>query len=448
MGRLTAPQLLIISFLCVILLGTVLLNLPLATRGEGRMPLVNSLFTATSATCVTGLIVEDTGTYFSKFGKWVIFALFQAGGLGIMTFSTLFAVLLGRKIGFNETDVVKATLDRHNILGLKKLVLYILSITLTFEILGAALLFFRWRMITDWSLVETLEQAVFHSVSGFCNAGFSLFKNSFINFENAPVINLTMIGLIFFGGIGFIVIMDLVGLFFKGGSIRRMSLQSKVALTVSLVLIIVGTLFFMVFERNNVMSSMTWQERTLGSFFQSVTARTTGFNSLPIGKLSVPSLGLLIFLMFIGASPGSTGGGIKTCTFAVIIAAVVSFLGNKKKARLFNRSITQEIIREALVIFFLAIAWIFIATVLISFFEGNNLGQNGLFMKSLFEVVSAFGTVGLSTGITSGLTAASKICLIVTMFAGRVGPMTLALAIAFKERKEIYTYPEESVMVG
>ncbi|MBD3426962.1 MAG: hypothetical protein GF409_07025 [Candidatus Omnitrophica bacterium] len=444
MGRFTPPQLLILSFLGAILIGTVLLSLPAATYGPGRLSMVDSLFTATSATCVTGLVVKDTGGYFTTFGRWVIFALFQAGGLGIMTFSTLFAVLLGRRIGFKQTDIIRSTLDRHNILGLRKLVMYILSITLAFEAVGATSLFLRWKATTDWGTMEIFEKAVFHSVSGFCNAGLSLFRDSFTRFESDPVINLTMMFLIFFGGIGFIVIMDLIKFFSSKGVKRRVSLQSKVALTVSAVLIIAGAVLLLLFEKDNLMRAMTWPERAWGAFFQSVTARTAGFNTLPIAKLATPSLIFIIFLMFVGASPGSTGGGIKTCTFAVIFSMVINMLKNKRRVMLFGRSIPRQVIREALVIFFLALVWVFGATMVLTYLQGGR----GSFIKSLFEVTSAFGTVGLSTGITPGLNDLSKLCITATMFAGRVGPLTLALAVAFRERKDNFVFPEENLMVG
>ncbi|MBU0683429.1 MAG: TrkH family potassium uptake protein [Candidatus Omnitrophota bacterium] len=446
MGKLTPPQLLIFSFLCVIIIGTVVLSFPAAVQSGERLSLIDSCFTATSAVCVTGLTVKDTASCFSGAGKWVIFLLFQAGGLGIMTFSTLFAVLLGRKIGFYQTDIIRTTLDKRNIFGLKKLIAYILTITITVEAIGSVFLFLRWKNIAGWNLFETAERALFHSVSGFCNAGFSLFNDSLTQFQADPYTNLIMMLLIFLGGIGFIVIVDVLGLFYKKGSEKRISLQSKIALTVTAILILAGTLLILFFEKDNLMKVMSWPERSLTALFQSVTARTAGFNTMPTSGLSVPSLVSLIFLMFIGASPGSTGGGIKTCTLAVIGATVYAMFKNKRRTMLFKRSIPRRIIREALVIFFLAISWIFVVTVLITFSETGRAGGN--FLKALFEVVSAFGTVGLSTGITGTLNSFSKVCIIATMFAGRVGPLTLALAVAFKERKDSYFFPEEDVMVG
>ena len=449
MGKLTPPRLVIISFLCAILLGTIALSLPMATQGEERLPLVDSLFTATSATCVTGLIVRDTGSFFTPFGRGVIFLLFQMGGLGIMTFSTLFAVMLGRKIGFRQTEIVSSTLHSQNVMGMKKLIAYIVTITLAIELIGAALLFLRWKMVTDWTVIETAERAVFHAVSGFCNAGFALFRTSLEQFSQDPWINLIMILLIFLGGIGFVVNMDIIGLLFKRGAERRISLQSKIALFTSLFLIASGIIVLLFFERDGVMRAMSWPQRIWGAFFQSVTARTAGFNTLSIGQLTAPSLLFLIFLMFIGASPGSTGGGIKTCTFMVVVAVVANMMRNNPRVKVFNRSIPKQVVRESLVIFFLAAGWIFAFTVILLYLGGRFSGGDVSLTRTLFEVVSAFGTVGLSTGITGGLDSASKLCLALTMFAGRVGPLTLALAVAFRDlRRDSFTYPEESIMVG
>jgi trk system potassium uptake protein len=448
MLKLTPPQLLAASFLCVILIGAAVLSLPASTTASGALPFVDSLFTSASAVCVTGLVVVDTGTAFSDFGTWVIFALFQAGGLGIMTFSMLFAVLMGRKIGFNETDVIQRSMDKNNVFGFEKLVLYILGLTLVIESAGAVLFFLRWKSITSWPVGEVLKQSIFHSVSGFCNAGFSLFNNSLSAYRNDPVINLTMMALIVAGGIGFVVLMDGAGIFLKKGVARRISLQSKMVLTTSAVLILAGAVMFFLFEKNNAMKAMGLGERLWASFFQSVTARTAGFNTLPVSDMTTPSQLFLIFLMFIGASPGSTGGGIKTCTFAVLAVTVYAIMKNRKKTSVFGRTITGKIVNEAIVIIFLAALWIFVATLILSFLERNNPAVAGNFINAFFEVVSAFGTVGLSTGITSGLSWGGKICIIATMYAGRIGPLTLALAVAFKEKAERYTYPEENVMVG
>ncbi|MFA6636531.1 MAG: TrkH family potassium uptake protein [Candidatus Omnitrophota bacterium] len=442
------PQIMAASFLCVIMLGAALLSLPAATSLPGSLSFIDGLFTSTSAVCVTGLTVVDTGTIFSSAGRWILFALFQIGGLGIMTFSTFFAVLMGRKIGFSETDVIKSSMDRHSVFGMERLILYILGLTFTIEAVGAALLFLRWRATMSWTAAETLTQAVFHSVSGFCNAGFSLFGDSFSAYRADPWINIIMMGLIVAGGIGFIVLMDAAGLFRKSRGTKNLSLQSKVAITTSAILILGGAALIFLFERGNLLKGMGMGESLLASFFQSVTARTAGFNTVNIAGMASPARLVLIFLMFIGASPGSTGGGIKTCTFAVLAVTVYGIMRNKARTSFFGRSVPMQIIREVIVIIFLAIAWIFAATIALTYLERNNPAISGNFMGAFFEVVSAFGTVGLSTGVTAGLSFGGKICIILTMYAGRIGPLTLALAVAFRPRADRYSYPEENIMVG
>ena len=446
--RLDPPQTLVVSFLAAILMGTALLSLPFATQSGEKAPLVDSLFTATSATCVTGLIVRDTGAYFSSFGKFVIFILLQMGGLGIMTFSTLFAILLGRKLTIKDDLVIQRTMAAHKVQNLATLIKYILFITLGIELLGAVFLGIRWARTTDWSFGKVVVNSVFHAVSGFCNAGFSLFPKSFTSFLSDPYINLTMIFLIIIGGIGFIVIMELPRLIRRKPA-HRVSIQAKVVLSVSLSLIIAGALLLFLIERNNVMSGLSTKEKILSSFFQSVTTRTAGFNTLSIGSLATPTLCVFIFLMFIGASPGSTGGGIKTCTFGVLLATAFSMLKNRDRVSIFKRTIPKEVVRKALVVLFLALAWIFVAVFLLALVEYKRFALlDNFFLRILFEVTSAFGTVGLSTGITSTLSTAGKLIIIFTMFAGRVGPLTLALAVALQSERVSYIYPEEKIMIG
>ncbi len=447
--RLKPPQIIILSFLCAIVIGTILLSLPFAVKDGNKISLVDSLFTATSATCVTGLIVKDTGSFFSPFGKIVILALFQIGGLGIMTFSTLFAIALGRKLTIRENVVIRGALNQQKVENLKDLIKYILAITLGVELIGAALLFLRWTRTENWTLTDTIINSIFHSISAFCNAGFSLFSTSFSRFFSDPYINIIMISLIFIGGIGFIVILDLPKLFAFRKGFTKINIQTKMVLTVSIILIVIGTLAIFFMERNNVLAGSTFKDRIFASLFQSFTSRTAGFNTVNIGNLLTPTLLVIVFLMFIGASPGSTGGGIKTCTFGILFATVSAMLHNKSRVSAFKATIPKEVVRKALVVFFLAITWIFLSAVALSFTEQARLGNSGnYFMKILFEVTSAFGTVGLSTGITPHLSVFGKVLIIVTMFVGRIGPLTAALAIALQQEKVIYTYPEERVMVG
>ncbi|MEA3306095.1 MAG: potassium transporter TrkG, partial [Candidatus Omnitrophota bacterium] len=317
--RLKPPQVVVLSFFIAIIIGASLLSLPAASNVEGGISFIDRLFTAASATCVTGLAVRNTSSDWSPFGQTVILLLFQIGGLGIMTLSTFFAVLLGRKLTLKENVVVKSALDRHHVYGAKGLIKYIIGLTIFAELIGAALLFLRWNFSTTWTIREKLTKAVFHSVSAFCNAGFSLFSDSFISFQGDIYINLIMIFLIFMGGIGFVVILDLFKGVFSARRYKtpRLSLQSKIVLIVSLLLIIGGAVLILTLENNGVLKGMTIKEKLFGSVFQAVTCRTAGFNTLPISGLAPSTLIILVLLMFIGASPGSTGGGIKTCTFAI-----------------------------------------------------------------------------------------------------------------------------------
>lgn len=442
------PQILAISFLVAILIGAVLLSMPFASKSGKSLSLIDSLFTATSATCVTGLIVRDTGAYFSGFGKTVILVLVQMGGLGIMTFSTLFAVLLGRKLTIKHDVVIQRTMAPNKVQNLSSLLKYILLITLGIEFLGAICLALRWSKTMNWSIGSLLINSVFHAISAFCNAGFSLFSKSFTSFTGDAYINLIMISLIIIGGIGFIVILELPRLVEKK-QFYRVSIQTKVAITITLGLILLGALLFFFTESNNTLAGLSMKEKILGSFFQSVTTRTAGFNTLNIGSLAVPTLFFFIFLMFIGASPGSTGGGIKTCTFGVLLATAFSMIKNRDRVSVFKKTIPKEVVRKSLVIVFLAFLWIFVAVFLLTLTECRNAALfDNFFLRILFEVTSAFGTVGLSTGITSTLSVAGKLIIIFTMFAGRIGPLTLALAIALQRERVGYTYPEEKIMIG
>jgi len=291
--RLNPPQVVAVSFLVTIIIGTILLSLPLSTRGPERIGLVDAIFTATSATCVTGLIVKDTSTFFSHFGQWVILILFQAGGLGIMTLSMLFAILLGRKLTIKENVTIQSALDHHKIEGLSSLIKYILSFTLGLEFLGALLLFLKWNRGYGFSAGQAAWNALFHSISAFCNAGFSLFSNNFMDYQGDLYITLVISIMIILGGIGFVVLLDIKNLKFwkrkKDFTINRFTLQSKIVLILSAALILIGTLAFLTLENNGILQGFSWKNKILASYFQSVTARTAGFNTINIGGLGVVS---------------------------------------------------------------------------------------------------------------------------------------------------------------
>lgn len=452
MRRLSPPQVVVFSFLVAICVGTTLLSLPIATADHQRLGLIDALFTATSATCVTGLIVKDTGSFFSAFGRVVILVLFQAGGLGIMTLSTLFAILLGRKLTIKENVVIRSTMDQQKIEGLTTLIKYILLVTFGIEFIGALLLFLRWSNSPGISAGQAVYRSIFHSISGFCNAGFSLFSTSFMGYRGDLYINLVMTTLILLGGIGFIVLLDIPKLKFwrkdRAVIFARLSLQTKLVLVLTVCLVVAGGIFLMVSENANALKGMPLKEKALASYFQAITSRTAGFNTLNIGSLTVPSLLFLIVLMFIGASPGSTGGGVKTATFGIAVATCVAMSKNKDRVTLFKRTIPRHVVRRALLVCVMGLAWVLCFTLLLAIAERAKSDQPQFFLRVLFEVTSAFGTVGLSAGITPTLTSFGKLLIALTMFAGRIGPLTLALAVALREERLIYRYPEERIMVG
>ena len=435
---LSPNQILVLGFLGIIIIGTYLLRLPVASSGGKSIELLDAVFTATSATCVTGLIVLDTGNDFSIFGQWVILILFQIGGLGIMTFSTMFAFLLGRKISLRQRLIIQESLNQFSVGGLVRLAKYIIVFTIFFEGLGTVFLYLHWHQLAG--IHNPFFLSFFHAVSAFCNAGFSLFSDSLEQFNLNIGINLIFSILIVFGGIGFLVLVEL----FEFPKRQRLSLHSKMVLVVTIILIVIGTLGIFLLERNNsdTLQPLMLKGRILGSLFQSTTARTAGFNTIPIGQLGNATLFLIIVLMFIGASPTSTGGGIKTTTFSIAFLWMYYTLKGRRHLYLFCRQISNKILSNAWAILMLSMSWIFITTLLISYFEEFD------FIELLFEIVSAFGTVGLSTGITSQLSPAGKIIIILTMFLGRLGPLSLALSLIVDRHPESIQYPEEHVMVG
>lgn len=454
MRRLNPTHILLLSFLGAIIVGTLLLSLPIATSpvvgeasSDGTTSFVDALFTATSAVCVTGLTVKDTGTHFSLFGQIVIIALIQAGGLGILTFSTAFAVMLGRRLTIKDNLVIQSALDSQKLTGLKALIKYILLLTISIESLGALILACHWMNLKDANFSSVIYRSIFHAVSAFCNAGFSLFSDSLGAFRNDMVVNLVITGLIILGGLGFFVLLDIPHLRFwrsdRWNRLARLSLQTKMVLLITFVLIFVGAISILALENHKVLEGLSLREKLLASYFQSVTARTAGFNTLRIGLLSNATLFLLVVLMFIGASPGSTGGGIKTITLGVLIATFRAMLKGKGEVVIFGKTIPRVAVRKAVIIFLLSLTLVALATFAMCIFE-----QDKPFLPILFEVVSAFGTVGLSCGLTASVSSISKLLLALTMFIGRVGPLTIALAIRLSEEGPVYKFPEERIMVG
>ncbi len=441
--KIKPPWVVILTFVSIVTVGTLLLLLPRATVPGKETTIMDALFTATSATCVTGLVVLDTGSHFSLLGQLIILSLIQVGGLGLMTFTSFFVLTLGKEFGVKDRTLLRDILDNRSIGRIGSLIMSILVITFTIEIVGAILLYFQFLPYNGGGL-SSAYSAIFHSISAFCNAGFSLYSDSFIRYRNDLGINLTMSSLIILGGLGFIVTVNLLRWaygYFKHTK-EPLSLQSKLVLTVSSLLIIGGTALIFLAEKNGVLNGFSWKERLLTAYFQSVTARTAGFNTLNIGSVGIFTAFLFIILMFIGASPGSTGGGIKTSTFATLFLTIRSMTQGKHRVEVFHRTIPPLVVYQALCVAILALGWIAFSTLVLS------LTENAPFIDIFFEELSAFATVGLSRGLTSQLTTVGRVVIILSALVGRIGPLTLALAMGRRKTRELYQYPEERIMVG
>ncbi len=431
----------LVSFAFIILLGSTFLSLPIASSDGESIGLIDAGFTATSATCVTGLIVLNTGTAFSLFGKIIIFLLLQIGGLGIMTFSTAMIMIFGKQLSLGRQSLLQGVLGESNQASMVYLIKSILLTTFSFEILGAALLFLKFRTILP-NIQSAIGYSIFHSVSAFCNAGFCLYSDSFTQFQNNLLVNIVMITLIICGGIGFGVLLDIKNNIFKRKQNRAFSLHSKIVISSTIFLIISGAILIFLFEYKNQFQNLPLKNGLMASVFQSVTTRTAGFNTMNIGKIGYATSLLMIVLMFIGASPGSTGGGIKTTSFAVLILSVWSIIKGREEVEVFNRTISQKVTKKVMSLVAIAL------TILIVLILVLCLSQKSPFEKIIFEAFSAFGTVGLSMGLTSNLTAIGKTAIILLMYFGRVGPLTIAFALGEKKIKTYYHYPEEDIAIG
>ena len=491
---------LVYSFLVIIIIGTSLLASPRASAEE-PIGFVDALFTATSATCVTGLVVRNTGVDFSLFGQGVILVLIQIGGLGLMTFTAFFALVLGRRLSVKESVVMQDVLNTELVGRIGRLIVSILALTLVIEAIGAAAMF---ACCPDKGLgiAERVYYSVFHAISAFCNAGFSLYASSFC-FEgfasSAPFVLVAAI-LIILGGLGFGVLVNVLSLArrWRGRSAnvgeelerlrtgdrrpRRLTLHSKIVLATSAVLIVAGMILFFVVDggervkddggekgavesaedatprglgstdltatldgdaHDGVEDEALWPERILSAFFQSVTARTAGFNTVRIGGLAHPALFLLYVLMFIGASPASTGGGVKTSTFAINVFAIIAALRNRSNVEVFKRTIPAGTVRRAFLVLTMGIVVVTVSTFLLF------VSEDAEFREIAFEAMSAFGTVGLSTGITAKLSGPGKMIIAATMLVGRIGPLTMVVALSSRlAREEAYEYPSERVTIG
>ncbi|MFQ5956503.1 MAG: TrkH family potassium uptake protein [Candidatus Brocadiales bacterium] len=431
------------SFLIIIFVGACLLSLPQATSTGERTPFIDAVFTATSATCVTGLIVRDTGQYFSTFGQVVILLLIQVGGLGIMTLAAFFGAVFAGRLSVSQQAAVKEVLDVTSVEEVFRLLRFIVVVTLLFEAIGFCALLPVWMGNTD-SLGTALFYSLFHSVSAYCNAGFSLFSDSLVGYRENVLLNSIVTSLIIMGGLGFYVLANLYYSFLLSPKNRHeggLTLHTQLVLISSVILIVLGAACFYLFERNHSLATLGPFHQFQTCYFQSVTARTCGFNTVDIGNLASPTILLLMFLMFIGGSPGSTAGGIKTTVIALVVTATYSFLKGRDQVAFFGRTIPRFIIQRAFAILICSFTAILISSIILLSVE------EATFEQILFEVFSAFGTVGLSTGITPQLSPLGKVVVTILMFVGRLGPLTLAV-ILIKERAPKVSYPEEKIAVG
>ena len=444
--RFSPARIFVLSFAAVILAGGILLKFPFSAS-TGHLRFVDALFTSTSAVCVTGLVVIDVGKDLSTLGQVITIFLFQIGGLGIITFSTVFFVLMGRGLSFKGREIVQSTFlhtPTRDFITILKSVLWFTFVT---ESIGTLFLFFRFS--SDFPLGTAFYHAVYNAISAFNNCGYSLFSDNLMGYRGDLIVNLTIMGLIVHGGIGFIVQYEVLSRF--RGLQKKLSVHSKIVIITTAILILSGAFLFYLFERNHIIKEAPVLNKILVSFFQSVTPRTAGFNTVDIGALTNATILLMLVLMFIGASPGSTGGGVKTTSAALLIMLMWNRLKGNLDVNVFNRTMPREIVsRSVSIIFASAFSIAIITSVLLIAGLGKlpPAESRHFFVEYLFDTVSAFGTVGLSMGITPKLNDVQKYALILMMFAGRVGPLTLAFSLSRSTGGRSVTYAEEGVMVG
>lgn len=431
-------QVLALGFLGLIVLGTVVLMLPMATVDQRGLPWLDALFTATSAVCVTGLVVVDTGTVLTRFGQIAVLLLIQIGGLGFMSLAAMIAVLLGKRITINDRLILKESLNQVSVQGIVRIVRFIVLLTLGIEVVGALIL--AWAFWQTMPLGDALFNGIFHSVSAFNNAGFDLFTTSLIGFNTHPVVMICVMVLLTIGGMGLLVWANAIS---HGWRVNQWSLHTKIVMVTTLALLSVGSVAVYLFEMNqSAFAGFTVGETVLNSVFQSATARTAGFFSVPLTSLTTATLVMMMMMMFIGASPGSTGGGIKTTTFAMAILTVYNVLRGRSEIHLWYRTVTAPLLLKSFAIIFIALSWVMVVTLILSATE------SAPFLWVAFEVVSAFATVGLTLGLTPELTDFGKWMIIATMYLGRVGPLTLFVALTLQSREPLYRYPQENVLIG
>ena len=453
--HMTSAQIIIFGFMVVIFMGALLLMLPISTKGPGGAPFLDALFTSTSAVCVTGLIVHDTATYWTEFGQFVIISLIQVGGMGVVTVAVAVAMVSGKKIGLRERSTMQDAISAPKVGGIVRFTGFILKGTFIVELTGAVLM--APQFIKDFGFVKGIWYAVFHSISAFCNAGIDLFGETSLSvYVSNPLVNITTIGLIIVSGLGFIVWWDLWDKFRKvlrkelspSRVFRVLRLQSKLVLTMTGILVFSGAFLVFIFESGNpsTLKGAPLGTKLMASFFQSVTTRTAGFYTMDQSLLSTPTVIISLLWMFIGGSPMGTAGGVKTTTIAVLILSIAAYLQGKKDVEVYGRRIRESYLRSAMVVAGTSVLILFTMTVLLSaVMPGVDLAD------VLYEITSAGATVGLSRGLTPQLNVAGKWIVILTMYLGRIGPLTLGTAVVMRVRNRPGSTThlgEEDIMIG
>lgn len=450
--RLSTMQKIVVGFFLLILVGAFLLWLPICNV-DGYIPFIDALFTATSAVCVTGLMTVVPATQFTIIGKIILLILIQIGGLGVIACTISFFIIIGKKITFRERVAIQETYNLDTLSGMVSMIIWIIKLTFIAELIGA--ICFSFQFIPDYGLVKGVWYSIFHSISAFCNAGIDILgPNSFINYTTNPIVNLTTMGLIVSGGIGFIVWTDIGQnmklvkrgkLSFRKG-VHHLQLHSKIVISMTFFLILSGTLFYMIVEWNNpdTFGMLEPAEKVMASFFQSITTRTAGFATVDQGGLREESAFFTCIFMFIGGSPAGTAGGVKTTTIFMLIMTCVATMRNRNETEVFGRKIPRENIKSGISI--IIVAFIALLVGVIAF----NIAENVDFLDGLYEICSALGTVGLSRGATGEIGAAGKIIEIILMYLGRIGPITIALAFGYKKNSHTNyrELPTKRILVG
>lgn len=437
--KLNGVQILALGFLTVIFLGAIILSLPISSANRESTSFLDSLFTSTSAVCVTGLVTLNTSAHWSVFGQTVIMMLIEIGGLGFMSFTTLIAIVIGKRITLRERLVMQEAMNTFSIQGLVSMVRYVFGFTFAVQLFGALLM--STQFIPKYGLKTGIFYSIFHSISAFCNAGFDLFGNSLVGYSDNIVIILVISALIIIGGIGFTVWLEIYH--YKSG--KRLTVHAKIVILMSVVLVFGGAILMFIFECRNpeTLAGMNFKDKVLNAFFASVTPRTAGFNSISINGMTMAGKFLTILLMFIGGSPGSTAGGLKTSTFGIIILTVISVIKGREDTEVFGRRFAKELVYKAFALLFIGVGLIIVVTMMLSYTE-----VGATFMDLLYETTSAFGTVGLTTGLTPNLSNIGKVLIMLMMYFVRVGPLTVALALTRKRKKTGYKYPEGKILIG